>query len=391
MLLITSSRDYTGGQMSSVLYAAPLLKSNVDSYYSSTCLRNPAIWSTIHGFNNEYMLINDYQTLNKLFQMKKIEDPMARLNAFGPEMVILSDYPRWQHVRRKPFPFSSLLPKQALTKWLYALFFKFALPTDRSNMHFSNLIFCPLNLTIYFRVLLRLHESGYPRHWLATALANIVANTVTTSARPAETAPLEIEEVRRENPVCKVTTAPYAPEMSTLTTIFQPMLPFSIISSALPKPDDIQLYTISFSSLHVNYDQDRQPIFALVFYNDHMLEKVFPGRHPATLNWRPLFYHNCGHKCGDCSQFRENGLILWSSFEWERRKERASVWMRKDFGDKCLSSWEWRVGMLRTDTWRLATRPGRAKDVMVQGIRWGHGGEEEEYWSTTSGSDSETA
>ena len=371
--------------MSSVLYAAPLLKSNKESYYSSTCLRNPAIWSTMHDFNNEYMLINDYQTLNKLFQMKIIDDPMAKLFEFGPEMVLLSDYTKWQYVRRKRFAFSSLLPKEAFTKWLYALFFKFALPTDRTNMHFNNLLFCPLNLTIYFRVLLRLHESGYPRHWLAIALANIIANTVTTSARPAETTPLKIEEARREHPLRKVTTAPYAPEMSTLTTIFQPMLPFSIISSALPKPDAIHLYTISFSSLHINYHHDRMPIFALVFYNSHMLKTVIGERHPANLNWRLLFYHASESKLDVLDQLREKGLILWSSFEWERRKERASVWMRKDCGDKCLNSSDWCVGMLRTDTWRLVARPGRAKDVMVQGRQWGHEGPDEEYWSVTSG------
>ena len=165
-------------------------------------------------------------------------------------MFLLSVYTKWQYVRRKRFLSSSLLPKEAFTEWLYALFFKFALPTDRTNMHFNDLLFGPLNLTIYFCVLLRLHDSGYPRHWLATVLANIIANTVTTLARPAETALLEIEEARGDHPIRKVTTAPYTPELSTLTTIFQPMLPFSIISSALPKHDDIHLYTISFSSLH---------------------------------------------------------------------------------------------------------------------------------------------
>ncbi len=376
--------------MSSVLYAAPLLKSNKESYYSSTCLRNPAIWASMDDFNNEYMLINDYLTLCRLFQMKKINEPMARLFEFGPEMFMLSDYIKWQYIRRKRFSFSSLVPKEALTKWLYALFFKFALPTDRSGMQFNNLLFCPLNLTIYFRVLLRLHESGYPRHWLATALANIVANTVTTSARPADTAPLEIEEVRQDNPLRKVTTAPYAPEMSTLTTIFQPMLPFSIISSALPKPDDIHLYTISFSSLHVNYKRSQTPVFALVFFNNYLLKKVIGKRDPTTLNWRLLFYDASEFKSDVLDQLRENGLILWSSFEWERRNEQASVWMRKDFGDKCLSSRDWCVGMLRTDTWRLVTKTGRAKDLMVKGKKWGHEGSEEEYWSTTSGSDEET-
>ena len=279
----------------------------------------------MHDFNNEYMLINDYMTLMRLFQMKKIFE-------VDPEMFMFTDYIKWQYLRRKRFAFSSLVPKEALTKWLYALFFKFALPTDRSEMHYNNYIFCPLNLTIYFRILSRLRESGYRSHWLATALANIVANTVTTSARPAETAPLEIEEVRRDNPVRKITTAPYAPEMSTLTTLFQPILPFSIISSALPKPDSIHLYTISFSSLHVNYQHSRMPIFALVIYNNYLLKKVIGDRNPETLNWRLLFYNDPElYSHAIVHQLRENGLILWSSFEWERRKEQASVWMRKDF------------------------------------------------------------
>jgi len=60
--------------------------------------------------------------------------------------------------------------------------------------------------------------------------------------------------------------------MSTLITIFEPMLPFSIIINALPPPADIYSCTISFSSVHVFYKAARIPYFALLFFNPRALE-----------------------------------------------------------------------------------------------------------------------
>ena len=46
----------------------------------------------MHDFNNEYMLINDYHTLNRLFQIKRIDDFMGRLFESGIGMFVFSDY-----------------------------------------------------------------------------------------------------------------------------------------------------------------------------------------------------------------------------------------------------------------------------------------------------------
>ena len=37
----------------------------------------------------------------------------------------------------------------------------------------------------------------------------------------------------------------------------------------------------------------------------------------------------------------------------------------------------------------VSDEAGRAKDVMVEGKKWVHESSEEEYWSTTSGSDTD--
>lgn len=164
---------------------------------------------------------------------------------FPPRPNPLSDYIMWLGTNIGPFDYQNLMQRDTLTKWLYAVFFKTTLPTDRSKLEWMVMIFSPWNLTIFFCLLWRLHEVGYPAHWLWTILANILDNTVITSARPALSAPLTIDEGNRHNPVKKISTAPYIPEISTLTTIFQPMLPFSVITSSVPSPNGIYQYTYS--------------------------------------------------------------------------------------------------------------------------------------------------
>ena len=97
------------------------------------------------------------------------------------------------------------------------------------------MIHAPCNLAAFFRMLVHLHTTGYPGHWLSTVLCNILPNSVTTSARPPETASLHIDEVEAPRPTIHMTTAPYMAEMSTLTAIHQPLLPFALAGSELPK------------------------------------------------------------------------------------------------------------------------------------------------------------
>ena len=181
----------------------------------------------------------------------------------------MCDYIRWQKIKAKPHSFSLLLSRPALTKWLYALFLKLAIPFYRPPEDWMQLIYTPLNLTIFLRLLTQLRDIGYPSHWLTDILANILENDVVTTARPPETYPLKIDEAHSEHPLKRFQVRPFMPEMRTLTTIFQRILPFSVMTSTLPPPNRIHHYSVSLPSLHEESAQ--LPVFALVFHQGRRL------------------------------------------------------------------------------------------------------------------------
>ena len=343
--------DYCGGNLSSFL-AAPLLKNHGNAYLTSTCLRNTASFPTIHSFNNEYLLINGYHNLFRLFQMKR---PYGVADGFMP----LQDYIEWCSPRVFPLKYSALLPRDALIKWLYGLFFKLAVPMDIHQLSYHAFIFSPPNMTIYFRLLVHLSKAGYPARWLSSAVINIVENTVLTSARPPTTIPLEIEEVNCNKSLRKLETSPFVPEMSTLATLFQTVLPFTIITSACPNSYQIARYAFSFASLHVSYeDCPFRSVYSLLFWDSRLLEGILAGLPYPLVNWRSLLVDGSDYDSTitedileppKLKRLRAEGLFLWTTFEWNREREEVGAWMRQDFAEKIMREPKWRVAIVRTD------------------------------------------
>jgi hypothetical protein len=68
--------------------------------------------------------------------------------------------------------------------------------------------------------------------------------------------------------------------------------------------------------------------------------------------------------------FKEQGLLLWSSFTWDTKKKEASVWMPESFVEK-VSAGGWMVGIYRTDLWIPAFGvPAVIGEVVSKGERW---------------------
>lgn len=151
----------------------------------------------------------------------------------------LTVYFRWHRTNDTAADPSALFPRSSFHRWLFALFFKIVLPVNRSGQIWDELIYCPLNLTIFFRALVHLKEIGYPSRWLSETLVQIIENTVTTSTRPPRTSPLDIEEARKEHQMKKLSTTPFVTEMKTLAATFEPILPFAVISHAVPALESI--------------------------------------------------------------------------------------------------------------------------------------------------------
>lgn len=234
--------DYIGGSFVNHVYGAKLLKDSSATNIRSNCMRNTSVWKSMDQFNHEYMLVHEPKLLWQLTQMKQLPNPRAQ-----PDGYPCGDYMIWERMSRSPLSHELRAPRDIVSRWLFAHFFKTVLPAPRGqDSHYNHVVYSPLNLTSFFRLLLHLHEIGYPPHWLADVLTRILDNDVTTTARPPKTRPVLPEDIDRAHPPAKLSTAPYQAEMSTLTVLFYRLLPFSpITASTLPAPSSIYSYSLT--------------------------------------------------------------------------------------------------------------------------------------------------
>ena len=165
--------------------------------------------------------------------------------------------------------------------------------------------------------------------------------------------------------------------MSTLTATFQPMLPFSVITSSLPSPNSIYPYTISLSAQRLDSTDDHCAEHGLLFFNQKAIVEVVGEDLPRFMSdWRALFTDGLVGATTSTEEryltpLRESGLVLCSAFEFEPRMEPATVWLREDFADRIVGDEAWRVCILKTDVWRVATMAVKSRESMRKGVRGG--------------------
>lgn len=177
--------EYVGGPLTSFLYASPLLKSGPGTGLTSTVLRNPPKWKSIDQFLAEYLLLYDRELIRTHFSLKLStevhEDPNDIYHQMGLGFSLM-DYVLWERTESQPLTFEQLMPKQKLTKWLHAVFLKLCLPYPRPKMDHS-LVYAPLNLTTFLRLLSHIAELGYPAHWLSPVVTSLLEGEITTITR----------------------------------------------------------------------------------------------------------------------------------------------------------------------------------------------------------------
>ena len=250
-------------------------------------------WKSIASFNNEYLVMHENSQLSKVFRAKyhgNFEDPEGS-QADMPNPLPVMDYHMWSRLSPDKLVFEKLLPRADLEKWLFGLFFKLYVPSPRLPGYMWSIIYAANNITIFFRLLRRLHEVGYPAHWLSQLLLRILANDVTTTARPPKSCPLSFQETKFSSPAKHFDLQPFLPEMSTLASIWQPILPFGI-PSPLPSPNEnnsknnssstippltsISQYHIRFTNLIHQIDKQdcTCPEFVILLIHPHLLEDL---------------------------------------------------------------------------------------------------------------------
>ncbi|KAF2871213.1 hypothetical protein BDV95DRAFT_619358 [Massariosphaeria phaeospora] len=256
--------DYVGGTLFKYIYALPLLKSKASSFACSNCLRNPHAFSSLALFDNEYTRLPDASSVEKVFKVKvtQLEEMKGTLFPKDDEDI---PAPLRDMMASLMGGSGGLLTREETETWLYGLFLKIALPTHRPNWNHMELVYSPLNLSMFFRILSTLFANGYPAHWLADILVTIATNRMQTTTRPPRSCPLDIAETKKIHPLKYVDISPFTTEFRTLTGLWLGELPFGLATSvSVPPPSRIREYSIRFSDTHWQ-GEERNPVFALLF------------------------------------------------------------------------------------------------------------------------------
>jgi hypothetical protein len=298
-------------------------------------------------------------------------------------LAVMKGYLAFRRTTSKAFPFHDLLPQKNFLHWLYSLFITIALPVRREhNNDPKTFLWLRHNLTVFFRLLIHLRLLGYPSHWLSAVLTKILKNQVRTSARAAKSYPSDIAATQKEHPMKPFNTAPFQLELSSLTPIFQPILPFAVLDADLPPLNSIYNYSIRFRSVGfgLGLEKTTKEPLVLQFANETIFKEVRKRTLYGKMSMRDLLI---GSEEGDSqvlSELREKGVYLITTFKWNRVSQTASFWLRKDVVDETLCNPggpPWSAILWRTDEWMPVSSTSWLREDLKIGEPWVSGWEAE--------------
>lgn len=375
--------DYVGGPLTTFLYGLPILKEAPTSEISSYVMRNPMIWPDHNNFLSEHLLLPDHTMIQTHFHTHvstaTTDVAINKKNIVG----FLVEPVAWVKLPSKQLTFEQLLSRQELNRWLYAHFLKICIPFPRPRYDHNHII-TPLNLTIFFRIVERLHAVGYPSHWLTSVLAVLSSGNITTTARAPRAMIVSPEQAKERYPSRDMTIAPFASEFRTLLAIWKPALLFGAAlepAAATTVPlSRIRSYTLRFPPLApskpggLSIELLEVPHFVLLFWRvryNNGRKRVIPKDMRA---W--LLDDEEADASADALDTRKHGVHVVSSFTWHDGD--ATFW----FDEAVMESmWktkepEWTVYVWRTDVWLASPfEPvviwhGTEDEVLARGDYW---------------------
>lgn len=335
--------DYVGGSFTSFLYAAPLLNQGKGTGLTSNVLRNPPQWKNIDQFIAEYLLMHDRHLIQKYFSVK--------LSSLTPEndsilqlSMVMSDYHMWESVGRRKLALPERVPRAMLFRWLYSQFFKLCLPFHHPTSDIM-LVYAPLNMTTFMRLLDLVAELGYPAHWISSIVSAVASGEIATTARAPRKYVLTPGAIDRTHESRTISVRPWADEFTTLATMWRGVWPgctLVLTKESLPPLGSIGEYSIrfpDFTATDLGF-----PHFMLVFWN-----RPKYGDPPRNLR-AVLLDDEKGNLTSPARAIRADGVKILSTFTWTRKTNTVGFWLRSEVVDR-MSADGWVVYIWRVDAW----------------------------------------
>jgi hypothetical protein len=362
--------DYVGGSLFTYIHVLPLLKDKPSSFALANNCRNAPAFPSIEAFNSEYTTVHTDRDLVNLLGAKTIS--LNKIDNILLQTVEGVKYPmpRYHAYQRTQGDLSLC---SEVEHWLYAIFLKIALPASVSEM--GSCIYSPLNLTIFFRLISRLHELGYPAHWLSEVISAILSNQVHTTARFPCTSPLTVEESDRKHSRMHIDIAPFIPEFSALTAMWMYELPFGIAALlSTPKLSSMKRYTIRFTKVT---DQEKNlqpsiPALTVLFtqFDARLAAMDVATRVPDFTLRKALMAGDQGYQDDMFVKLRQKSVVI-TTWTWDREKKTAGFWFDAAMMDRMLAERPaWSVNILRMNYWKEAAVTDVLNLVLSTGESW---------------------
>ena len=364
--------DYVGGIVSPAVFARPLLKQHQSpapaaghrSNLRFIVLLNSTAFHSHEQFQSEYMLMPSAEPrISSHFGLRRLPHPVDE--PFYAEPYIVWELVAQPQQKTPIIPWAKLMNRGQLEKWLYGFFLKTCLPYPRPKEIGNSPVYSPFNLTIFLRLVARMHEVGYPAHWLSSILSSICSGTITTTARAPRSLVMTPEEVAKVFSPRKISVKPWTAEFTTVLGVWRPLLPFGVTTAATPSAEGVVRCSLAFPILEGT--SFRCPHFMIVFWN------LKGGtKHPRYLR-NVLLDDELGDNSQLARDARESRVHIVTVFRYVTETRTATFWLRKDVVDELVGGGgkgDWTAFIGRTDTWEKQNEAVKVAGSLVIGESW---------------------
>jgi hypothetical protein len=267
-----------------------------------------------------------------------------------------------------PQPLEELATRQELSIWLTRLFLSLALPPPSAPVPMR--IPQPLALNAFVKTIQKLHEVGYPSHWLSGVLEDLLTDrAVLHGPLPWDKRLPVVIAQHKQQPTdlkTRLYLAPYRAELETAVATAQAFLPFAIslpAASRLPEPHRIARYTAIIG-----------PDAACYFVDDYRFDDLNALASNAScvalaFAPSPVQFRSIGKLydwvCGGSDRAKlANDLILVQGLTYDSHTGVTSWWMDSSRVSAMREN-KWVMGLVRLDGWGPLGRiyPFKAKEV----------------------------
>ena len=360
--------------MTTFLSGVPILRHQGSSWMQSNVLRNTSLWITHDQFLAEHLLLADRKRIHDHFKVS-LSDVSAKLEQDndgkiigGVTGVVMIAPFAWAYRGSGPLPWEKMMPRVELERWLVAHFLKLVLPFPR-EVWSQKLVYAPLNMTTFFRLVAHTAELGYPTHWLSNLLSALCEGEITTTARAPRAVVMEPNLVKVAYPPRKMCLRPFVAEFKVLLSVWRALLPFGVLlqHEILPDLRAVREYRISFPPQDLRrVAWQINPHYALVLGQKDILKE-------KDLR-KVLLDDEVGDRSPSAAKSRaEPGIHVMSTFKWKMETMTATFWFDEALIDDMRRNGGWVAYIWRTDTWLPELGPATldGEDFPTVGQTWG--------------------